>query len=147
MGWAHWTGSRWIGWAHWLANLWGAMGLSCINSPFLGENLTSSSIDIVQDRSQPYKLLIFYSISIFFACMGEQSLAVASDFTLVERGRKPLMPWSFLEGCETEKNKEIKSKLSFVAKRQPNVNFVAVSKLLDSSLEGERPHIILHVSS
>lgn len=41
--------------------------------------------------------------------MGEQSPVVASDSAPVERG-KPLIPWSFLEGCETEKKKEIKSK-------------------------------------
>lgn len=64
---------------------------------------------------------------------------VASDFP-VKRG-KPLIPRSFLEGCETEKKKEIKSKPSFAAKTQPAVDFVDVSKLPDPSLEGERPHI------
>lgn len=54
---------------------------------------------------------------------------------------KPLIPRSFLEGCERENRKGIKSQPSFAAKTIPAVDFVDVSKLPYPCLEGERPHI------
>ena len=35
----------------------GTMGLSCINSPFLGENSAISSIDVLQDKKSSEQIL------------------------------------------------------------------------------------------